>query len=87
MSASNFWRLLARCGRVTATGDDLDAKADVSRFLDAIGYDTVDAGLLAEGWRWQPGTPAHVVYAGATIQVAEPANAEKVRNALAAATR
>jgi predicted dinucleotide-binding enzyme len=68
-------------------GDDPDAKADASRFLDAIGYDTVDAGPLAEGWRWQPGTPAHVVYAGDTIQVAEPGNAEKVRNALAAATR
>jgi predicted dinucleotide-binding enzyme len=72
---------------LSIAGDDPDAKTDASRFLDSIGYDTVDAGLLAEGWRWQPGTPAHVVYAGATIQVAEPANAEKVRNALAAATR
>ncbi|RSM63846.1 NADP oxidoreductase [Kibdelosporangium aridum] len=68
-------------------GDDPDAKAEVSRFLDAIGYDTVDAGSLAEGWRWQPGTPAHVVYAGETVQVAQPGNAEKVRDALAAATR
>jgi 8-hydroxy-5-deazaflavin:NADPH oxidoreductase len=68
-------------------GDDPDAKADASLFLDTIGYDTVGAGPLSEGWRRQPGTPAHVVYAGETIQVAEPGNAEKVRNALAAATR
>jgi predicted dinucleotide-binding enzyme len=68
-------------------GDDPAAKAEVSRFLDSIGYDTVDAGPLAEGWRWQPGTPAHLVYAGETIQVAKPRNAETVRNALAAATR
>ncbi|MGI5125186.1 NADPH-dependent F420 reductase [Pseudonocardia sp. CA-107938] len=68
-------------------GDDPDAKADASRFLDAIGYDTVDAGPLAEGWRWQPGTPAHVIYAGETVQVAVPGNAARVRGALAAATR
>ncbi|WP_049572746.1 NADPH-dependent F420 reductase [Streptomyces sp. SBT349] len=68
-------------------GDDSRAKAEASRFLDAIGYDTVDAGPLAEGRRWQPGTPAHILYAGETIQVAQPGDAEKVRNALAAATR
>lgn len=67
--------------------DDPEAKVEASRFLDAIGYDMVDAGPLAEGWRWQPGTPAHVVYAGETIRVAKPGNAETVRNALAAATR
>lgn len=68
-------------------GDDADAKTDVTALLDAIGYDAVDAGPLTEGWRWQPGTPAHLVYAGDTIQVAVPSNAEKVRKALAAATR
>jgi predicted dinucleotide-binding enzyme len=68
-------------------GDDPDAKAEASRFLDAIGYDAVDAGPLAEGWRWQPGTPAHVVYAGETVQVARAADADTVRGALAAATR
>ena len=67
-------------------GDDTDAKADVTAFLNAIGYDAVDAGPLAEGWRWQPGTPAHLVYAGDTIQIAVPSDAEKVRRALAAAT-
>lgn len=40
-------------------GDDPAAKATVRRVLDEIGYDTVDLGPLAEGWRTQPGTPAY----------------------------
>jgi len=40
-------------------GDEAQAKAAVTEFFDAIGYDTVDAGPLAEGWRFQPGTPAY----------------------------
>jgi 8-hydroxy-5-deazaflavin:NADPH oxidoreductase len=68
-------------------GDDANAKAEATTFLDAIGYNALDAGPLAEGWHWQPGTPAYGVYAGETIQVAVPADAEKVRSALAAATR
>jgi hypothetical protein len=28
-------------------------------FVDRIGYDAVDAGSLAEGWRFQPNTPAY----------------------------
>ena len=40
-------------------GDHADAKAAVTRYLDSIGYDTVDAGPLAEGWRMQPGRPAY----------------------------
>jgi predicted dinucleotide-binding enzyme len=40
-------------------GDDADAKAAVSRFLDSLGYDAYDAGGLAEGWRFQPGQPAY----------------------------
>jgi predicted dinucleotide-binding enzyme len=86
-------RVLARPSRAAdrtalpIAGDESDAKAEASRFLDTIGYDTVDAGALAEGWRWQPGTPAHLLYAGETIQDAQPANAQDVRNALAVATR
>lgn len=68
-------------------GDDSGAKAAVTAFLDAIGYDAFDARALAEGWRWQPNTPAYGVFAGATIQDAVPAGVEKVRGALAAATR
>lgn len=40
-------------------GDDPAAKATVTRLLDDLGYDVVDAGPLAEGWRYQPGTPAY----------------------------
>lgn len=40
-------------------GDDAAAKDTVRRALDAIGYDTLDLGPLAEGWRTQPGQPAY----------------------------
>jgi predicted dinucleotide-binding enzyme len=40
-------------------GDDAQAKADVTRLLDLLGYDTVDAGPLAEGRHFQPGTPLY----------------------------
>nr|WP_062338051.1 NAD(P)-binding domain-containing protein [Herbidospora sakaeratensis] len=50
-----------------AIAGDADAKAQVAAFLDAIGYDAVDAGTLADGWRYQPGTPAYGgLYAGDT---------------------
>ncbi|MGH3509965.1 MAG: NADPH-dependent F420 reductase [Nocardioidaceae bacterium] len=49
----------ARSALVIA-GDDAGAKATVTEFLDAIGYDTVDAGPLAEGWRFQRDTAAYV---------------------------
>jgi predicted dinucleotide-binding enzyme len=40
-------------------GDDEGAKRTVSAFFDAIGYDAYDVGPLAEGWRYQPDTPAY----------------------------
>jgi 8-hydroxy-5-deazaflavin:NADPH oxidoreductase len=40
-------------------GDDTAAKRAVAEFLDAIGYDAYDVGPLAEGWRFQPDTPAY----------------------------
>jgi 8-hydroxy-5-deazaflavin:NADPH oxidoreductase len=40
-------------------GDDAATKQTVTQFLDSIGYDTVDAGPLAEGRRFQPDTPAY----------------------------
>ena len=39
-------------------GDDADAKAAVAAFLDAIGYDAVDAGPLAAGRAFQAGSAA-----------------------------
>jgi 8-hydroxy-5-deazaflavin:NADPH oxidoreductase len=71
-------------------GDDAGAKAAVTAFLDAIGYDAVDAGRLAEGWRFQPDAPAYgVIYfgpagsAGDGVQV----DAAVLRATLAAARR
>ena len=40
-------------------GDDADAKATVTRFLDEIGYDAHDVGPLSEGWRFQRDEPAY----------------------------
>jgi predicted dinucleotide-binding enzyme len=40
-------------------GNDRDAKATVTRLLDQFGFDTVDAGLLSEGWRIQRDTPGY----------------------------
>jgi 8-hydroxy-5-deazaflavin:NADPH oxidoreductase len=45
---------------LTIAGDDHTAKQKVIRFLDAIGYDAIDVGPLAEGWRFQRDTSAYV---------------------------
>jgi len=58
-------------------GDDAEAKERVVALLDQFGYDVVDAGLLAEGWRFQPDTPAY----------AQRFDADTLREALAAAAR
>lgn len=69
-------------------GDDADAKAAVTAFLDSIGYGAVDAGPLAESWRQQPGTPVYgAPYGPFEDEKGSPASAEAVREALAAATR
>lgn len=41
-------------------GNSSDAKALVQELLDEIGFDTVDLGPLAEGWRIQRDTPPYV---------------------------
>ncbi len=58
-------------------GDDAGAKAVVTKLLDAFGFDTVDAGLLREGWRIQRDTPGY----------GPRRNAEELRRDLAAAKR
>ncbi len=72
-------------------GDDLDAKAFVRSALDRIGYDAVDAGALAQGWRQQPDTPVYgTPYAadpGDWTAGARPAGAEVISALVAAAQR
>ncbi|WP_327111705.1 NAD(P)-binding domain-containing protein [Streptomyces sp. NBC_01341] len=41
------------------SGDDPAAKQVVRDLIDALGFDTVDAGGLDESWRQQPGTPVY----------------------------
>jgi 8-hydroxy-5-deazaflavin:NADPH oxidoreductase len=57
-------------------GDDPESKRTVLTLVDALGFDAVDAGTLAESWRQQPGTPVYGTDLGATA----------VREALAAAS-
>ncbi len=42
-------------------GDDAEAKQVVSAILEKLGYDVVDAGPLAEGWRFERARPAYCV--------------------------
>jgi 8-hydroxy-5-deazaflavin:NADPH oxidoreductase len=72
-------------------GDDPDAKATVTELLDEIGYDTVDLGPLAEGWRTQRDTAAYgLMYAADPADWSKgpgPATVETVAAAAASAKR
>jgi len=69
-------------------GDDPEAKAAVTAFLDSIGWGAVDAGPLAESWRQQPGSPVYgAPYGPFSDEKGSPASAEAIRTALATATR
>jgi len=69
-------------------GDDGAAKADVTTFLDSIGYGAVDAGSLAESWRQEPGSPAYgAPYGSFSDPAGSPASEEAIREALAQAAR
>ncbi len=41
---------------VLLAGDDVDAKLQVRKFIDDLGFDSVDLGALKEGKKFQPGT-------------------------------
>ncbi len=41
---------------LAVAGDDADAKERVAEFIDALGFDVVDAGDLAAGKNYEPGT-------------------------------
>jgi predicted dinucleotide-binding enzyme len=66
-------------GRIAlpVAGDDQRAKDVVSRLVEELGFDGVDAGSLDESWRQQPGTPVYTA----------DLDAEGVRRALAEAQR
>jgi hypothetical protein len=44
---------------LAVAGDDASAKTAVASFIDGIGFDVVDLGPLAEGWRVQRDTPGY----------------------------
>jgi 8-hydroxy-5-deazaflavin:NADPH oxidoreductase len=69
-------------------GDDAAAKAAATEYLDAIGYDTVDDGSLADSWRQEPGTPVYgAPYGPFSSETGRPADAAKIRATLAQASR
>lgn len=70
-------------------GDDAAAKAAVTAFLDSIGYDALDAGPLAEGWRFQRDLPAYTrpYFGDDDSGSGRPVSRDELASALAAATR
>ena len=92
-----YYRHLASLGRPSGApdrtalpiaGDDAAAKAAVTAYLDSIGYDSVDAGTLADSWRQEPDTPVYgAPYGPFSSETGRPASAETIRAALAAAHR
>jgi len=43
------------------SGDNPKAKEIVAQIIDRFGFDSVDAGTIAESWRQQPGSPVYCV--------------------------
>ncbi|MEZ0447637.1 NADPH-dependent F420 reductase [Cellulomonas sp. ICMP 17802] len=62
---------------LSIAGDSADAKSTVAQLIEQFGFDVVDAGELAEGWRFQRDEPAYV----------QPYDADGMRAALAQAVR
>ncbi|MFE8046473.1 NADPH-dependent F420 reductase [Brenneria goodwinii] len=56
-------------------GDDAQAKRQVAEFLHQVGFDSVDAGALAQGWRFERDTPCYCVPLNKTQLVAKLAQA------------
>jgi predicted dinucleotide-binding enzyme len=41
------------------SGDNTTSKKNVAQLIGRIGFDSVDAGTIAESWRQQPGSPVY----------------------------
>jgi len=48
-------------GRIalSVAGDDADGKQVVLDLIEAIGFDAIDTGSLADSWKQEPGSPAY----------------------------
>lgn len=62
---------------ISIAGDNQEHKKVVADLVDLTGFDTVDAGSLAESWRQQPGTPAYCTELNEADLKQALANAEK----------
>ncbi|WP_066944141.1 NADPH-dependent F420 reductase [Streptomyces lushanensis] len=99
-----FYKHLAALARPTGApdrtalpiaGDDPEAKTSAARLLDLLGYDIVDAGPLAESWRFERDTPVYGLPYGLDLHKhgdnldvpAASADTETIRAGLAAAER
>lgn len=99
-----FWGHLATLGRpagaddrsaLAIAGDDVEAKAVATSFIESIGYDVLDTGSLAGSRRFEPDTPAYGLpyisdpsaFSGTEgdVALAQPASAEKLAQAVEAA--
>ena len=60
-SLADLGKPAGAAGRISipVAGDDPAGKSIVLELVDQLGFDGLDAGLLAESWRQQPGTPIY----------------------------
>lgn len=81
-----WWKRLLKAGLPKGTphriaipiaGDDTASKQMVSRLVDNLGFDPIDAGPLSESWRMHPGMPVY----GQQLDV------DRTRSALAMASQ
>jgi 8-hydroxy-5-deazaflavin:NADPH oxidoreductase len=81
---------------LAVAADDADTRAAVSALVDTLGFDPVDAGPLAESWRFEPESGAYTTIYAADLDVfastwtadaGAPLPAPRLRGLLAASHR